>query len=137
MTLQAFPGFVHFETHHCVTGSLRHIYAANGFNISEEMLFGLGEGTGYIYWQQGRAEDVVAIQEQIIAITQQIGDVAAEAAYHTNVAVVLQSLNRIDEAITHVQTAITLLESKNLLQDAAGDSIDSKRALLAELQSLQ
>lgn len=52
MTLQAFPGFVHFETHHCVTGSLRHIYATNGFRISEEMLFGLGEGTGYIYWQQ-------------------------------------------------------------------------------------
>ena len=36
-----------------------------------------------------------------------------------------------------VQTAITLLESRNLPQDAGGYSIDSKRALLAELQSLQ
>ena len=27
MNPQPFPGFEHFPTHHCVTGSLRHIYA--------------------------------------------------------------------------------------------------------------
>ena len=50
MTLQPFPGFKHFTTHHCVTGSLRHIYAYHDFPISEEMLLGLGEGVGFIYW---------------------------------------------------------------------------------------
>jgi hypothetical protein len=51
MSLQAFPGFEHFTTQHCETGSLRHIYAFNGYPISEEMLLGLGAGVGFIYWQ--------------------------------------------------------------------------------------
>ena len=50
MTMQPFPGFKHFTSHHCVTGSLRHIYEFYGFPISEEMLLGLGEGVGFIYW---------------------------------------------------------------------------------------
>jgi hypothetical protein len=50
MSLQPFPGFVHFPTHHCVTGSLRHIYAFHGYPISEELLLGLGAGVGFIYW---------------------------------------------------------------------------------------
>ena len=48
--MQPFPGFKHFTTHHCVTGSLRHIYAYHDYPISEEMLLGLGEGVGFIYW---------------------------------------------------------------------------------------
>ncbi|MGD0706854.1 MAG: BtrH N-terminal domain-containing protein [Anaerolineaceae bacterium] len=50
MTLQPFPGFKHFTTHHCVTGSLRHIYEFHDHPISEEMLLGLGSGVGFIYW---------------------------------------------------------------------------------------
>lgn len=50
MTLIAFAGFDHFTTHHCVTGSLRHMYAFHGYPISEEMLLGLGAGVGFIYW---------------------------------------------------------------------------------------
>jgi hypothetical protein len=50
MTLQPLPGFTHFTTHHCVTGSLRHMYAFNGYPISEEMLLGLGAGVGFVYW---------------------------------------------------------------------------------------
>jgi hypothetical protein len=42
--------FPHFETHHCVTGSMRHMYAFHQHPISEEMLLGLGEGVGFIYW---------------------------------------------------------------------------------------
>ena len=51
MTLQPLAGFKHFTTHHCVTGSLRHVYAFNDYPISEEMLLGLGSGVGFIYWQ--------------------------------------------------------------------------------------
>ena len=47
---QPFPGFMHFPTHHCVTGSLRHIYALHGYPVSEELLLGLGAGVGFIYW---------------------------------------------------------------------------------------
>ncbi|MBC7264113.1 MAG: hypothetical protein H5T64_07100 [Chloroflexi bacterium] len=33
-------------THHCVTGSMRHIYTYNDHDISEEMLLGVGRGNG-------------------------------------------------------------------------------------------
>jgi hypothetical protein len=42
--------FKHFPTHHCVTGSLRHIYVYNGLDLSEEMLLGLGAGVSFSYW---------------------------------------------------------------------------------------
>jgi hypothetical protein len=50
METRTLPGFTHFTTHHCVTGSLRHIYEFNKYPISEEMLLGLGAGMGFIYW---------------------------------------------------------------------------------------
>jgi len=50
MTLKPLEGFQHFTTHHCVTGSMRHIYVYNGHDISEEMLLGLGAGVGFVYW---------------------------------------------------------------------------------------
>jgi hypothetical protein len=50
MSLQPFPGFEHFRTHHCITGSLRHVYAFHGYPISEELLLGLGAGVGFVYW---------------------------------------------------------------------------------------
>ena len=50
MAIRPISGFSSLETHHCVTGSLRHIYRFYGFPISEEMLLGLGAGVGFIYW---------------------------------------------------------------------------------------
>ncbi len=50
MTLVPLPGFQHFETHHCVTGSMRHVYVHNQHDISEEMLLGLGAGVSFSYW---------------------------------------------------------------------------------------
>jgi hypothetical protein len=38
-------------SHHCVTGSMWRIFQWAGYPISEEMLLGLGEGLGFIYWQ--------------------------------------------------------------------------------------
>ncbi|NOK58494.1 MAG: hypothetical protein GFH27_549279n300 [Chloroflexi bacterium AL-W] len=65
--------FESLETHHCVTGSMRHIYTFYDHPISEEMLFGLGEGTGYIYWHQkgqipflgGRASPEPSVEELV------------------------------------------------------------------------
>jgi hypothetical protein len=51
MSLQTLSGFKTLQTHHCVTGSMRHLYAFNGCDVSEELLLGLGEGVGFIYWQ--------------------------------------------------------------------------------------
>jgi hypothetical protein len=51
MSIKPFKGFVSLQTHHCVTGSMRHIYAFNGCDMSEELLLGLGEGVGFMYWQ--------------------------------------------------------------------------------------
>jgi hypothetical protein len=50
MTPQPLEGFQHFTTHHCVTGSMRHVYIHNGHDISEEMLLGLGAGVSFSYW---------------------------------------------------------------------------------------
>lgn len=44
------PGFTSFTTHHCVTGSMRHVFAHAGLTVSEEMLLGLGAGAGFFYW---------------------------------------------------------------------------------------
>lgn len=52
MTLDPLPGFHSLATHHCVTGSLRHIYVFNGHPLNEEMLLGLGAGVGFVYWHQ-------------------------------------------------------------------------------------
>jgi len=50
MTLKALEGLKSLETHHCVTGSMRHVYAFNGHDVSEDMLLGLGGGVGFFYW---------------------------------------------------------------------------------------
>jgi hypothetical protein len=47
-----FKHFTSLETAHCVTGSMQQIYAFYDHPISEDLLFGLGEGTGFIYWHQ-------------------------------------------------------------------------------------
>src|SRR5512134_1990990 len=51
MTVQPLTGFKSLSTHHCVTGSMRHVYVFNGHDVSEELLLGLGEGVGFMYWQ--------------------------------------------------------------------------------------
>ncbi len=48
--VQMLAGFKHFTTHHCVTGSLRHIYVFNGYEISEDLLLGLGAGVNFSYF---------------------------------------------------------------------------------------
>ncbi len=50
MTVKPVSGFKSLETHHCITGSILHIYKAHKFDISEDMLLGLGSGMGFIYW---------------------------------------------------------------------------------------
>jgi hypothetical protein len=51
MTPKPFEHFTSIQTHHCVTGSMRHIYAFNNCDVNEELLLGLGEGVGFMYWQ--------------------------------------------------------------------------------------
>jgi len=50
MTLQPLNGFRPLKTHHCVTGSMRHIYEFHDYPISEDLLLGLGAGVGFVYW---------------------------------------------------------------------------------------
>lgn len=50
MILKPLPGFKSLTTHHCFTGSMRHIYEFHGCPISEDLLLGLGAGIGFIYW---------------------------------------------------------------------------------------
>ena len=50
MSAIAFAGFRPFETLHCVTGSMRHIYDFHDYPISEDLLLGLGSAVGFVYW---------------------------------------------------------------------------------------
>ena len=59
MTLKPLEGFQHVTTHHCVTGSMRHVYAYNDHDISEEMLLGIGRGVGFIYWHMKGTPPIV------------------------------------------------------------------------------
>jgi hypothetical protein len=59
MDIQTIPNFKPINTHHCVTGSMRHIYLFNDHDISEDMLLGLGQGVGYIYWHQKGQEPFI------------------------------------------------------------------------------
>jgi len=48
--MKPFARFRALETHHCVTGSMRHIYEFHNHPISEDLLLGLGSGVGFVYW---------------------------------------------------------------------------------------
>jgi hypothetical protein len=50
MMVKPLSGFQHFTTHHCVTGSMRHVYVYNDHDVSEEMLLGIGAGVSFSYW---------------------------------------------------------------------------------------
>ena len=52
MSIKPITNFKLFDTHHCVTGSMRHIYTFHDHPVSEEMLLGLGNGVSFIYWHQ-------------------------------------------------------------------------------------
>ena len=43
-------GYTHHPGHHCESTAARNVFAHAGIDLSEEMLFGLGEGLGFIYW---------------------------------------------------------------------------------------
>ena len=43
-------GFKEFVGKHCETSALKRVLEYHGFSSSEEMLFGLGGGVGFIYW---------------------------------------------------------------------------------------
>jgi hypothetical protein len=72
MSIATIPGFRHFETLHCVTGSMRHVYAWAGRDMSEELLLGLGEGVGFAYFRfkgqtpflGGRAQPKPSMEEK-------------------------------------------------------------------------
>jgi hypothetical protein len=48
--LRPFSDFATYPTHHCVTGSVKHVYDYHGFPISEDLLLGLGRGLGFTYF---------------------------------------------------------------------------------------
>lgn len=50
MSLKPLHGFESLETHHCITGSMRHVYVYHGHDVGEDMLLGIGGGVGFIYW---------------------------------------------------------------------------------------
>jgi hypothetical protein len=91
MDPRAIDGFHSLETHHCVTGSMRHIYEFHEYPISEDLLLGLGAGLGFIYWHMkgqppfigGRANTGRPGEEGLERTSARRTGVQAEV-YHTN-----------------------------------------------------
>ncbi len=52
MSINPLEGFKSLETHHCVTGSMLHVYNFNDHPLTEDMLLGIGSGLGFFYWHQ-------------------------------------------------------------------------------------
>lgn len=50
LTIQPIKGFKALDGCHCVTSSFKKVCAFNSYDISEEMLLGLGVGLGFMYW---------------------------------------------------------------------------------------
>ncbi len=59
MTGKPLTGFKSLEAHHCVTGSMRHIYAYHGHDVSEDLLLGIGGGVGFVYWHMKRTDPFI------------------------------------------------------------------------------
>lgn len=51
MLCRKVDGFIHEPGVHCESSALRDIFEFHGFKFSEPMIFGLGSGLGFIYWQ--------------------------------------------------------------------------------------
>jgi hypothetical protein len=49
--LEPMPGFAALDGCHCISSSLARIFAHAGHPLSEEMLFALGAGMGFVYWR--------------------------------------------------------------------------------------
>lgn len=54
--MKVINGIEFIKTHHCVTGSMKHVFDFYKCGLTEEMLLGLGSGVGFIYWQMKGSE---------------------------------------------------------------------------------
>ena len=85
-------------------------------------------------FQRGEVAKAAAYFRQVITIFHKIGAVAEEAAVLSNLAQLLQvTKGDIAEAASLMHQSIHLLDRAGLRQDANGQTINHKRALLAEL----
>jgi len=49
--MKIIEGFKHYPGVHCESTALRDVFAYHGIELSEPMVFGLGEGLSFIYWK--------------------------------------------------------------------------------------
>ena len=117
-------------------------YYEQALSLSRQVGDPRGEATtlnniAYIHFSQSNASEAANTLAEIIVVVQQVGDVASEASYRYNLAVVLQQLNRIPEAIAHLEQSIALLTRFHLPQDAGGATLAQHQAFLAQLRATQ
>lgn len=62
------------DGYHCWSNSLTKIYHHYGLLLSEEMLFGLGEGLNFMYWEQKGSPPFIGGRGNIKSFVQDIGE---------------------------------------------------------------
>jgi tetratricopeptide (TPR) repeat protein len=89
-----------------------------------------------IYQALGQPEKALQMCEEALPILQQVGERAGEAAVCTHTALLLyRYFQRAEEAIAHLERAITLLVETGLPQDAAGRKVEELQRLLEKMRA--
>ena len=71
--LTPFTGCPALDGYHCWSNSLAKIYHHYGLQLSEEILFGLGEGLNFMYWEQKGVPPFIGGRGNIKTFAQDIG----------------------------------------------------------------
>jgi tetratricopeptide (TPR) repeat protein len=88
-----------------------------------------------IYYQDGDLNKAAEMLTGVLAVFQSIGAAPAEAMVRRNLAVVQSQLGQLTQAIDHIERSVAILTTLGLTQDAAGQTLDQHRSILAQLQA--
>ncbi|MBB6669364.1 BtrH N-terminal domain-containing protein [Cohnella nanjingensis] len=91
-------GFVPFQGEHCETTTMGNLLQFAGVRLSEPMLFGLGQGLGFIYW------DSKAMDFPIIGGRAKPDELAACVAFRLNLTIKAQETSSVEKAWQNVRS---------------------------------
>ncbi|MCC3373764.1 BtrH N-terminal domain-containing protein [Cohnella sp. REN36] len=93
-------GFVPFQGEHCETTTIGNLLQFAGVRLSEPMLFGLGQGLGFIYW------DSKAMDFPFIGGRVKPDELAARIASQLNLPIRTQETSSVEKAWQNVRSFI-------------------------------
>lgn len=93
-------GFIHYQGEHCETTAIGNLLKYAGVDLSESMLFGLGQGLGFIYW------DSKAMDFPFIGGRVKPDELTANLADRLGLTVTIQETSSVNKAWQNVRNGI-------------------------------